>query len=153
MTALWIDHKALDHLTESGSSALPRETGGLLLGHFANDEPIVTLAPTILDRRATRIRYRRDAPAAASTLGHHIAADESGLLGYLGEWHTHPLPIGPSATDVHASGRLAHAGGHDIALLVLALGSRGWSGHALNADPKGNVEPIKFNVGGSDNDG
>lgn len=146
MTALWIDHKALDHLTESGSSALPRETGGLLLGHFANDEPIVTLAPTILDRRATRIRYRRDAPAAASTLGHHIAADESGLLGYLGEWHTHPLPMGPSWTDRQAISSLAVECGHAVFLLVFAIGAGGWRRHGLRGSANGTVTHINVRV-------
>ena len=137
----------------AGTQALPRETGGLLLGYYTEIGPHVTEAHVVPDPCATRIRYRRYAVAAARILGASIRADDSGALGYIGEWHTHPLPIGPSTTDVHASGRLALAGGHDIALLVLALGSRGWSGHALNADPKGNVEPIKFKVGGSDNDG
>ena len=105
------------------------------------------------DPRATRIRYRRDVVAAERILRARIRADDSDALGYIGEWHTHPLPIGPSTTDVHASGRLAVAGGHDIALLVLALGTRGWSGHALNADPTESIETLKFSVEGTGNDG
>lgn len=146
MTALWIDHGTLDHLTESGRTALPRETGGLLLGHFANGEPIVTLAPAVLDRRATRVRYRRDAPAAASTLGHHVAADESGLLGYLGEWHTHPLLMGPSRIDRQAISSLAAECGHDVFLLVLAVGAGGWRRHGLRGAANGTVAHIEVHV-------
>lgn len=137
----------------AGTRALPRETGGLLLGYYTEIGPHVTEAHVVPDPRATRIRYRRDAVTAAHILGASIRADDSGALGYIGEWHTHPLPIGPSTTDVHASGRLAVAGGHDIALLVLALGTRGWNGHALNADPTGNIETLKFSVEGTGNDG
>lgn len=137
----------------AGTRALPRETGGLLLGYYTEIGPHVAEAHVVPDPRATRIRYRRDAVAAARILGASIRADDSGALGYIGEWHTHPLPIGPSATDVHASGRLALAGGRDIALLVLALGTRGWNGHALNADPTGNIETLKFSVEGTGNDG
>lgn len=137
----------------AGTRALPREVGGLLLGHYTEIGPHVTEAHVVPDPRATRIRYRRDAVAAERILGSSIRADESGVLGYLGEWHTHPLPIGPSMTDVHASGRLAVAGGHDVALLVVAMGTRGWNGHALNVDPTGNVETLKLDVEGTDNDG
>lgn len=136
----------------AGTQALPRETGGLLLGCYTENGPRVTEAYVVPDPRATRIRYRRDAVAAACILGARIRADDSGTLGYIGEWHTHPLPIGPSATDVHASGRLASTGGHDIALLVLALGTRGWNGHALNVNPTGNIETLTLSVEGTGND-
>ncbi|KAB1645256.1 Mov34/MPN/PAD-1 family protein [Kocuria rhizophila] len=137
----------------AGTRALPRETGGLLLGYYTEIGPHVTEAHVVPDPRATRIRYRRDVVAAERILRARIRADDSDALGYIGEWHTHPLPIGPSTTDVHASGRLAVAGGHDIALLVLALGTRGWSGHALNADPTESIETLKFSVEGTGNDG
>ena len=137
----------------AGTRALPRETGGLLLGYYTEIGPHVTEAHVVPDPRATRIRYRRDVVAAERILRARIRADDSDALGYIGEWHTHPLPIGPSTTDVHASGRLAVAGGHDIALLVLALGTRGWCGHALNADPTESIETLKFSVEGTGNDG
>ena len=124
-----------------------------MLGYYTEIGPHVTEAHVVPDPRATRIRYRRDVVAAERILRARIRADDSDALGYIGEWHTHPLPIGPSTTDVHASGRLAVAGGHDIALLVLALGTRGWSGHALNADPTESIETLKFSVEGPGNDG
>lgn len=136
----------------AGTRALPRETGGLLLGHYSEVGPHVTEAHVVPDPRATRIRFRRDAVAAERILGSRICADDSGVLGYLGEWHTHPLPIGPSVTDVQACRRLALAGGHDVALLVVTMGRRGWNGHALNADPTGNVESLKLDVEGIDNE-
>lgn len=137
----------------AGTRALPRETGGILLGYYTEIGPHVTEAHVVPDPRATRIRYRRDVVAAERILRARIRADDSDALGYIGEWHTHPLPIGPSTTDVYASGRLAVAGGHDVALLVLALGTRGWSGHALNADPTESIETLKFSVEGTGNDG
>ena len=134
----------------AGTRSLPREIGGLLLGHYTEVGPHVTEIHVVPDLRATQIRYRRDAVAAERILDARVYADESGVLGYIGEWHTHPLPIGPSATDLLASRRLAVAGGHDIALLVLAKGARGWAGHALNADLAGNVEELTLTVEGID---
>ena len=129
------------------------ETGGILLGRVIKGAAHlhVTVAgdpgPQALHELQ---RFRRDL-AHAQTLADHAWADHQAV--WVGEWHTHPLPIGPSTTDVHASGRLAVAGGHDIALLVLALGTRGWSGHALNADPTESIETLKFSVEGTGNDG
>lgn len=140
-------------LRMAGIQALPRETGGLLLGYYTEIGPHVTEAHVVPDSRATRIRYRRDAVVADRILGTQLQADNSGVLGYIGEWHTHPLPIGPSATDVHATGRLAAAGGHDITLLVLAMGGRGWSGHALNASPTGSIDRLQLDVKGAGYDG
>ncbi|GAA2983310.1 integrative and conjugative element protein (TIGR02256 family) [Microbacterium terrae] len=139
-------------LQVAGAQSLPREIGGLLLGHYAEAGPHVTEIRVVPDPRATRIRYRRDAMTAERILDSSVRADDTGVLGYLGEWHTHPLPFGPSATDVLATRRLAIAGGHDIALLVLAKGARGWTGHALNADSAGNVEELTLTVEGIDND-
>ena len=135
-------------LTEAGSRALPREVGGLLLGHYTGDGPRVTEAPVVPDHRATRIRYRRDATSGARILADRMHADASGLLGYLGEWHTHPLPFGPSGADLRACTRLAADGGHELALLVLALGTHGWSGHARSATPASSVHTIAFCVEG-----
>ena len=126
--------------------ARPREIGGILLGHYTETGVYVTEAHMVPDPRATRIRYRRDAVAADRILRLRIGADDSGILGYLGEWHSHPLPIGPSATDIRASGRLAHAGGHDVVLLVVAMGAGGWNGHARNFDSAGNVTELKIDV-------
>ncbi|MHA7304300.1 M67 family metallopeptidase [Arthrobacter sp. TMN-49] len=140
-------------LRAAGTQELPREIGGLLLGYYTELGPHVTEARVVPDPRATRIRYRRDSAVAERILDSGIRADGSGLLGYLGEWHTHPLPIGPSTTDINASGRLAKAGGHDIALLILAMGTRGWIGHALNVDPAGDMATLNVHVEGISNDG
>lgn len=147
--SLVVTSNAWHAMRVAGRRALPREIGGLLLGHYTEDGPRVTEAPVVPDPRATRIRYRRDALMAGGILNTYLQADDGGVLGYLGEWHTHPLPIGPSPTDTRASTRLASHGGHNVALLVLAMGPRGWVGHALNALPAGSVDTIQLQVEGN----
>lgn len=146
--ALVITAKAWESLTAAGKAALPREIGGLLLGHFDKEGPRVTEAVIVPDPRATRIRYRRDAAAAARILDARIDADATGLLGYLGEWHTHPLPFGPSGTDEYSILRLAADGSHDVTLLVLALGAHGWTLHVRLGTPAGTVQNIRARVEG-----
>lgn len=146
--ALVLTAKAWESLTAAGKAALPREVGGLLLGHFDKEGPRVTDAVVVPDPRATRIRYRRDAAAAARILDGRIDSDATGLLGYLGEWHTHPLPLGPSGRDEYSILRLAEDGGHDVTLLVLALGTHGWTLHARQGTPAGTVHNIRARAEG-----
>lgn len=135
-------------MTRSCRRALPREVGGLLLGYYTLSGPLVVAAPVIPDPRATRVRYRRDATAARRILEEHLHRDLSQLTGYVGEWHSHPMPIGPSATDLSSVRALAQAGGHDVTLLVLALGPGGWTGHARNVTPEGALHTIPLSVEG-----
>lgn len=141
---LVIDPRAWASLSGEATAALPRETGGILLGHRTPGAIHVSQALTVPDARATRVRYRRDFDAAADLLKERLAHDDTGLLGYLGEWHTHPLPIGPSSTDESAIRSLAADGNHDIALLVVALTSRGWRAHCRLAKPDGRIQPCTF---------
>lgn len=136
-------------LRTAGTGALPREIGGILVGYYAETGPVVTDVCVIPDPRATRIRYRRNVAAAEMALDRILNADDSELLGYLGEWHTHPLPLGPSATDIGATRQLALAGGYDVALLVVSLGAHGWFGHASSAKPTGEVSRIALSVEGT----
>jgi len=135
-------------VTRSSSRALPREVGGLLLGYYTVGGPLVLAAPVVRDSRATRVRYRRDATAAKQILDEHVHRDQAGLTGYVGEWHSHPLPIGPSGTDIDAVRALAQAGRHDVALLVMALGPSGWVGHARNVTAEGDLHTIRVAVEG-----
>lgn len=135
-------------LSRASRRALPREVGGLLLGYYTQKGPLVVAAPVVPDPRATRLRYRRDAATAARILDDHVSRDRDELTGYLGEWHSHPLPIGPSRTDITSIRALANAGMHDVVLLVVALGPAGWTGHARNVTPEGDVAPLPLSVEG-----
>ena len=137
MSGLLVDRRALESMMEWAQAAAPRETGGLLLGHFQQSVPVVVQAPEIHDSRATRVRYRRDVSAAGVMLARARREDSTSLIGYLGEWHTHPLPIGPSRRDRRAIAVLANSGDHDVFLVVLVAGRRGWTPSALGVSADG----------------
>jgi len=145
---LLLDDAIWRSLTISARQALPREVGGILLGYYTVEGPRVVAAPVVPDPRATRIRYRRDAEAAGRILAACQQDDSTNLLGYLGEWHTHPLPIGPSSADLLSVRRLAEDGGHDVALVVLALRLLRWEIHVRNATPAGTVQTVPVSVEG-----
>jgi hypothetical protein len=57
------------------------------------------------------------------------------VLGYVGEWHSHPAPLGASTQDLEELTRISQGTGQPIALIVLVLESRrqpwamrGWVG-------------------------
>lgn len=145
---LRLTEQAWRAITRASRRTLPREVGGLLLGYYTRKGPLVVAAPVVPDPRATRIRYRRDATTARRILEEHMGRDRSELTGYVGEWHSHPLPVGPSGTDIGSVRALAQAGGHDVRLLVAALGPGGWTGHACNVTSEGAVQTVRVSVGG-----
>lgn len=137
--SLSISLTAWESMTQAAGAAAPLETGGILLGHFESGVIRISNAPAVPDTRASTIQYRRDACTATKVLEEQISRDSAGLLGYLGEWHTHPLPLGPSATDNRAIRQLAADGEHHVVLLVLAATLRGWKAHARLGTPDGRI--------------
>lgn len=114
----------LDASLDDGRAALPKETGGILLGFRTPDLVVVTRLLTVPDPRSSRHSYRRrrrhaqDQMAAART-------DDAGAVGYVGEWHTHPADQPPSRTDLRALAATARLAAGPVALLVLAYPAAG----------------------------
>lgn len=86
------------HLRNAATSALPRETGGLLLGCTIDERTIVTEAVVVADDEATASSFRVPANATAAIVAE--ARERDARVGYVGEWHSHTCGTGPSALDV-----------------------------------------------------
>lgn len=91
MTFLWISHTAFEDLTQEANRAFPMETGGVLVGYFAeNGEPVVHAVvgpgPAAIHRR---YRFTPDHAWQCGQLDVLFEQSE-GLLTYVGDWHTHP---------------------------------------------------------------
>jgi integrative and conjugative element protein (TIGR02256 family) len=81
------------------AAGLPAETGGVLVGYEMDEGTHITLAtgPGPHAKR-TRSRFRRDGAYTQAEVDR--AHDESGgREDYVGEWHSHPDPVGPSGID------------------------------------------------------
>lgn len=115
---------ALAGMQEAGASSLPRETGGILLGFRAGDGVVVTRALIVHDTRSTDHHYVRNeaqgklALAAARTLSPPV-------IGYVGEWHTHPADQPPSGTDIATITDVASSHADTVALLVVPFAPEG----------------------------
>jgi integrative and conjugative element protein (TIGR02256 family) len=106
-------------ITAETAKHLPVETGGVLLGYREDADIIVTHALVVDGERASASRYVRDDVKANELLRAFLEdrADDD-PIGYIGEWHSHPAPCGPSPTDVHAIRATAKSSEATIALLV-----------------------------------
>ncbi|WP_213816994.1 SAVED domain-containing protein [Glaciihabitans sp. dw_435] len=113
---------AHETIASENAKQLPLETGGVLLGYREGRNIVVTHALTV-DGQAGTNRYVRDDVRANELLEEFLAgrADDD-PTGYIGEWHSHPAPSGPSPTDVAAMRAIAKSSDGPVALLVYAPG-------------------------------
>jgi hypothetical protein len=83
--------------------SLPNETGGVILGYVDQKRDaihIVDVLPAPLDSDANRTGFTRGAAGLPEAVA-EAAARTANIVGYLGEWHSHPRhsSAAPSADD------------------------------------------------------
>lgn len=98
---------------------MPFETGGILLGYREDRCIVVTYVLAVPAMSASPTRYIRDDVRANEQLRRYLATrDPDDPIGYVGEWHSHPCPCGPSSIDIEAICTTAHETSGPIALVV-----------------------------------
>lgn len=108
---------ALDH---AAKTALPYETGGLLIG-WRDSEHVVVSGWLQLGTPSPRTdRFEIDAKKATKVLKQHLQKAPNSLEGYVGAWHTHPALVPPSRTDIETFISSAAATCAPLAFIVLA---------------------------------
>jgi integrative and conjugative element protein (TIGR02256 family) len=95
---LRVSERTVAAMTSAARRAHPNETGGILLGVHRGVDPWVTHAIEIDTSDRGKRHYR--IPRGATQPAVHAARRNDQRLGYLGDWHTHPDDVGPSATDL-----------------------------------------------------
>jgi len=111
--ALFIDEGAEQQLRDMRTKGFPNETGGVLLGyHDFNIGAIIVVAglPPPPDSKPSPGSFERGVAGLAEAVA-EASRRTSGVVGYIGEWHSHP------------PGRSASPSRDDLVQLVhLALG-------------------------------
>ena len=97
MRELLISESAVLDLRHAASDAHPVETGGILIGVYANGKPWITHAVEVRTSDRGPRHFTLPAGATGRVVGDARALDPR--LGYLGEWHVHPADVGPSSID------------------------------------------------------
>ena len=132
-----VDADALAAMRTAGDLALPKETGGILLGFRSDVGVHITGVIEVPDPRATRNRYQRSHRRATTLLSAALTGQPSDSpIGYVGEWHTHPAPVGPSGVDLGALAATALAAADQITLVVLAREDEEWRPIVTIAEPQ-----------------
>jgi integrative and conjugative element protein (TIGR02256 family) len=118
---LLVETRAWDAATSAGNIEPMRETGGVLIGWRHDRGVYVHDVLVVPDSIARHTFYRRRHKPASALLEAALAqfpADSS--VGYVGEWHTHPAPTGPSWIDRWEMRRISKQIEEPVGLLVCA---------------------------------
>lgn len=79
-------------LNELREAALPNETGGVLVGYFDLTLKMVCIVDCLAappDSKATHAEFERGTEGLADAIK-EISRRTVGIVGYIGEWHSHP---------------------------------------------------------------
>jgi integrative and conjugative element protein (TIGR02256 family) len=95
---LLIAESAIDQLRRAASLSHPLETGGILVGVHANQQPWATMAIELPAASRGRTRYHLAGGATQPAVLRTREIDPR--LGYIGDWHSHPADVPPSRTDL-----------------------------------------------------
>lgn len=109
---------ALRTMHNAGRGALPFETGGILVGFRDRAAVIVTRALVVVDESSTRVAYQLERERAEARLA-ELRAQVPDVVGYVGDWHTHPRDAPPSALDLRSFERAAASSRDLVALVVI----------------------------------
>jgi integrative and conjugative element protein (TIGR02256 family) len=131
-----LERGAFDAASAAASATLPNETGGILLGWREPDAIVVVRLIEVVDACASHTTYTRNHAHAEASLQRALADAEPGdPMGYVGEWHAHPAPLGPGRQDRRELRAIARLSQHPVALVVLSHDASiaSWSPAALTA--------------------
>lgn len=105
------------------SRCTARESGGILLGCRHRDGIYVSQFIEVPDPQANATSYLRLHQSASEALKAALKSlPQQSSLGYVGEWHSHTAPVGPSSTDRRQLRRISRRVADEIAFVVVAHG-------------------------------
>lgn len=100
-----VAQRAVAKMQEERAKAGDAETGGIMVGYFHMKRRVAYVTDVLLassDSRGSGSEFRRGVVGYRETLAR--IHDSTGLLGYAGEWHTHPVSAAePSERDREAA--------------------------------------------------
>ncbi|WP_235568489.1 Mov34/MPN/PAD-1 family protein [Mycobacterium sp. Root135] len=98
--AVQLTDTAVAAIHAAANRAAPNETGGLLLGWWEPTDVHVDIAVEVIDQEATGNSWTRRQVEAQRVLDAELAKSGNHVLGYVGDWHSHPAPVGASRRDM-----------------------------------------------------
>lgn len=133
-----IAEEALSKGERLALDALPKESGGILAGWWEGGSTVVVVGVLpVPDHAAGWSHYERRHSLAQESLDAYLGSHSDPRLGYVGEWHSHPVPQPPSSTDRDALTAIVKKAKTRTALVVLAVqAGNGVEAHGLVGHPR-----------------
>jgi integrative and conjugative element protein (TIGR02256 family) len=128
---VWLAGPVAAELNDLATAAAARETGGLLLGWWDDGALVVRHAVEAPDSQASRSSWNRRPGVAKQALSAALKELDHPLLGYVGDWHSHPEVCAASDRDTRslAATSLQYA---DPLVLLVHLPDRTLDVHAAH---------------------
>jgi integrative and conjugative element protein (TIGR02256 family) len=116
--AVRISRAAARQMHGAAELAAPKETGGLLLGWWEHDSIVIETVIVLTDSAATGISWTRRETEAQKRLDVLLETNNDAYIGYVGDWHSHPAPVGASSTDLRSLVRASKQYKEPLALMI-----------------------------------
>lgn len=113
-----INDSAMTTINTASEGSAPNETGGLLLGWWEDGTIVIADAVEVVDTAASGTSWIRRETLAQTTLNRFLANRQNDRLGYVGDWHSHPAPVGASGTDLTSLSRASLQYERPLAMVV-----------------------------------
>jgi proteasome lid subunit RPN8/RPN11 len=120
---VWLSEGAREALVEAAARAHPREAGGVLLGVTTRGRPWITHATEVRSRKSGSSFY--ELPSGARRRAVIRLRRKDARVGYLGDWHSHPQDVDPSATDRESMASVSARGDCPRPLLIIVRRRKG----------------------------
>lgn len=111
----------LAHMLADSLASHPFETGGVLLGWREPNAVRIVRVLTVPSPDRGRARYLRSNVAAENEIERALADEDDPLVGYVGEWHSHPRMSSSSVQDRRELRSLSGLAEFPLALIVVAI--------------------------------
>ena len=117
-TTAQLNDSAITAIQEAAGRAAPKETGGILLGWWEEKNIVIDIAVEVVDHEATGNSWVRRQTEAQRVLDVELAKSGNPILGYVGDWHCHPAPVGASRRDLDSLAESSMQYPNPLALIV-----------------------------------
>jgi integrative and conjugative element protein (TIGR02256 family) len=134
-------------LKRLGQQRHPIETGGILIGFRDGVHVRVKDALEVHDPTAPHTSYTLRAKPRETALTRYLQSlPPNSLMGYVGDWHTHPADAEPSGTDRSQFLRDSFKAADILAMIVMIKTANGWRPEGLLASSPGRVQTVRLKV-------
>lgn len=113
-----IEPTVFTKLQDFAQKSHPTEAGGILIGWWIKDNIHIEDVIEVTYADATGNSWVREEAQAQAALDQKLETSKDEKAGYVGDWHSHPAPIGASPQDIKSLKRSSKQYKNSLATIV-----------------------------------